>query len=231
MLCSDRVGQVTKTYHDIKAVTHLLEEVRGRHKADEWDYRGLKLTASLTSVVCHPINHTYFWQRHQKDHLEMFGKMVKWIWLFICQIKKKMAYQCALSCKINVTCMYHFAERAGSRVSSTDRSVPPEAESRTDDTQWNTGWTAWNCKGRGTNKTWLPRYTPVHSHWNTWLMWISYSLLSSSDANLLHFSRSLNFVMSCRCETTSFSSTQALRRSRTLSHSHRKFTRIVFSMF
>lgn len=27
MLCSDRVGQVTKTYHDIKAVTHLLEEV------------------------------------------------------------------------------------------------------------------------------------------------------------------------------------------------------------
>uniref|UniRef100_A0A3Q2ZGG8 Trafficking kinesin-binding protein 1-like n=1 Tax=Hippocampus comes TaxID=109280 RepID=A0A3Q2ZGG8_HIPCM len=26
MLCSDRVGQVTKTYHDIKAVTHLLEE-------------------------------------------------------------------------------------------------------------------------------------------------------------------------------------------------------------
>ncbi|KAI3352868.1 hypothetical protein L3Q82_019441, partial [Scortum barcoo] len=25
-LCSDRVGQVTKTYHDIKAVTHLLEE-------------------------------------------------------------------------------------------------------------------------------------------------------------------------------------------------------------
>ena len=27
VLCSDRVGQVTKTYHDIKAVTHLLEEV------------------------------------------------------------------------------------------------------------------------------------------------------------------------------------------------------------
>uniref|UniRef100_A0A672G2R8 Si:dkey-28e7.3 n=1 Tax=Salarias fasciatus TaxID=181472 RepID=A0A672G2R8_SALFA len=26
LLCSDRVGQVTKTYHDIKAVTHLLEE-------------------------------------------------------------------------------------------------------------------------------------------------------------------------------------------------------------
>uniref|UniRef100_A0A4W6CBA4 Si:dkey-28e7.3 n=1 Tax=Lates calcarifer TaxID=8187 RepID=A0A4W6CBA4_LATCA len=26
VLCSDRVGQVTKTYHDIKAVTHLLEE-------------------------------------------------------------------------------------------------------------------------------------------------------------------------------------------------------------
>lgn len=31
VLCSDRVGQVTKTYHDIKAVTHLLEEVRERH--------------------------------------------------------------------------------------------------------------------------------------------------------------------------------------------------------
>lgn len=28
VLCSDRVGQVTKTYHDIKAVTHLLEEVQ-----------------------------------------------------------------------------------------------------------------------------------------------------------------------------------------------------------
>ncbi|CAF93056.1 unnamed protein product, partial [Tetraodon nigroviridis] len=26
VLCSDRVGQVTRTYHDIKAVTHLLEE-------------------------------------------------------------------------------------------------------------------------------------------------------------------------------------------------------------
>uniref|UniRef100_A0A3Q2EE98 Trafficking kinesin-binding protein 1-like n=1 Tax=Cyprinodon variegatus TaxID=28743 RepID=A0A3Q2EE98_CYPVA len=26
VLCSDRVGQITKTYHDIKAVTHLLEE-------------------------------------------------------------------------------------------------------------------------------------------------------------------------------------------------------------
>uniref|UniRef100_H3CGZ8 Si:dkey-28e7.3 n=1 Tax=Tetraodon nigroviridis TaxID=99883 RepID=H3CGZ8_TETNG len=26
LLCSDRVGQVTRTYHDIKAVTHLLEE-------------------------------------------------------------------------------------------------------------------------------------------------------------------------------------------------------------
>uniref|UniRef100_A0A3Q2DC23 Trafficking kinesin-binding protein 1-like n=1 Tax=Cyprinodon variegatus TaxID=28743 RepID=A0A3Q2DC23_CYPVA len=26
LLCSDRVGQITKTYHDIKAVTHLLEE-------------------------------------------------------------------------------------------------------------------------------------------------------------------------------------------------------------
>ncbi|MEQ2260618.1 hypothetical protein XENORESO_021256 [Xenotaenia resolanae] len=26
VLCSDRVGQVTKTYHDLKAVTHLLEE-------------------------------------------------------------------------------------------------------------------------------------------------------------------------------------------------------------
>lgn len=31
VLCSDRVGQVTKTYHDVKAVTHLLEEVRERH--------------------------------------------------------------------------------------------------------------------------------------------------------------------------------------------------------
>lgn len=37
VLCSDRVGQVTKTYHDIKAVTHLLEEVRERHSADERD--------------------------------------------------------------------------------------------------------------------------------------------------------------------------------------------------
>lgn len=35
VLCSERVGQVTKTYHDIKAVTHLLEEVRGRHPADQ----------------------------------------------------------------------------------------------------------------------------------------------------------------------------------------------------
>lgn len=28
MLCAERVGQVTKTYRDIEAVTHLLEEVR-----------------------------------------------------------------------------------------------------------------------------------------------------------------------------------------------------------
>lgn len=35
VLCSERVGQVTKTYHDIKAVTHLLEEVRGRHRRKE----------------------------------------------------------------------------------------------------------------------------------------------------------------------------------------------------
>lgn len=28
VLCSERVGQITKTYHDIEAVTHLLEEVR-----------------------------------------------------------------------------------------------------------------------------------------------------------------------------------------------------------
>lgn len=231
MLCSDRVGQVTKTYHDIKAVTHLLEEVRGRHTADEWDYRGLKLSASLTSAVSHPFQHTYFCQCHQKSHLETFGKTVKWIWSFFCQTNfKKMLYEWALSCKINVTFMYHFAERAGSRVSSTDRSVPPETESRTDDPQWNTGWTAWNCKGRGINK---PHYldTPAHSHWNTWSMWISYSLLSSSDASLLHFSRSLNFVTSSRCETTSFNSTQALRRLRTLSHTHREFTCIVFSMF
>lgn len=53
VLCSDRVGQVTKTYHDIKAVTHLLEEVRERHTADERDYGRLNLSASLTVVVCH----------------------------------------------------------------------------------------------------------------------------------------------------------------------------------
>lgn len=28
VLCADRVGQMTKTYHDIDAVTRLLEEVR-----------------------------------------------------------------------------------------------------------------------------------------------------------------------------------------------------------
>lgn len=59
VLCSDRVGQVTKTYHDIKAVTHLLEEVRGRHTADEWDYNGLKLAASLTIAVCHTLCHAF----------------------------------------------------------------------------------------------------------------------------------------------------------------------------
>lgn len=30
VLCADRVGQMTKTYSDIDAVTRLLEEVRSR---------------------------------------------------------------------------------------------------------------------------------------------------------------------------------------------------------
>lgn len=86
--------------------------------------------------------------------------------------------------KINAVFMYHFAERAGSRVSSADRPVPPEAEPRTDHTQWNAGWTAWNCEGRGTNK---PHVTLKHTICVMFSMRCSHGLLSSSDISLLYF--------------------------------------------
>lgn len=48
-----------------------------------------------------------------------------------------------------ISILYYCAERAGSGVGSTDWSIPPEAKPRTNRTQWNAGWTAWNCERGG----------------------------------------------------------------------------------
>lgn len=107
VLCSERVGQVTKTYHDIKAVTHLLEEVRGRRRADERDYERL----------CHD----FFWPAcfsgvHSEGDVSVFVVLP--------------ANSESFSLFLYVT-----AERAGPGVSGEDRPVAAEAEPRADGSQ------------------------------------------------------------------------------------------------
>ncbi len=104
------------------------------------------------------------------------------------QISKEdmVLYYYASFSEINAVFTYRFAERARSWVSSADWSVPPEAKPRADGSQWNAGWAAWNCKGRGKNKlhdTHVCSWTGRH---DLCLL----SLLSWSDAMLLFLDRS-----------------------------------------
>lgn len=141
VLCSERVGQVTKTYHDIKAVTHLLEEVRGRHRADERDYERL----------CRRLS-------------RFFGLSVS-----LQCIQKEMSVFVVLPANsesfsffLSVT-----AERAGSGVSGEDRPVAAEAEPRADGSQWNDRWAAGDCKGRGTKRAHAPlRFVLIPLRWS-----------------------------------------------------------------
>lgn len=148
MLCSDRVGQVTKTYHDIKAVTHLLEEVRDTQQMSRltedpcylpyWTFLSVNLDGI---IVC---------QCNWKTSIPLYLVIVALkLWLYnMCHIFTTYTSLCMFLYKGKG---FYFAERAGSGASSANRSISPEAESRNNRTQWNAGWAAWDCKRRGTN--------------------------------------------------------------------------------
>lgn len=155
VLCSERAEQVTKTYHDIKAVTHLLEEVRSR-----W---------------------------------------------------------CSCDLHVACCCMSPCAAAEGARpwVGRTHRPVPSEAESRTNNTEWNVGWTAGNFKRRGKDWCIINIYTIL-------LVNGLHIVINPSLMVFLFGARLLNFATSCQWEMTFFSSTPALRSLRVLSPSLRE---------